>query len=362
MKAERIKEWSLGNRQGPVRVELHPTDRCNLKCKFCWQSAVEKVDGSNELSDEKLHEIVREAAEIGVKEWIISGGGEPLMRKQATLNALTLIKKNGMRGQLTTNGVLFSNEDIRRIIDIGWDQIQFSIDGPDAKTHDYLRNVSGTFKKAIGNAKLLSRNKKATPYLGFNTVLNRLNYKKLPEMIKLCHSVGFSLVYFEPIYAGYTSTIRLNLSEDEEQEMTKYIEEAVSVAHKLRISTNIEQFKRKELLNKSHFTDTIRKETANHKNPFLAALCYQPWYLIGIKGSGLSGCCSTFETGEMLHDKTLKEVWFGSTFNKTRKEMLLRRLPSYCSKCSVVVVMENKEIRKQLKERLRQTWITRLFR
>lgn len=352
LRAERIAEWSNNNPQPPVRVELHPTDRCNLKCRFCWQSSVDTIDTLHELPDVKLYEIVNEAASIGVKEWIISGGGEPLVRKKTTMDILKLIKKHHMWGQLTTNGVLFNKDDIQTVVDIGWDQIQFSIDSPDEKIHDYLRGLDGTFKKATENARVLSnvkeRSGKKSTYLGFNTVLNRLNYKKLPEMIELCYDVGFQLVYFEPIYAGYVSKERLSLNNKEKEEMNTYIIEAIKTAKNLRINTNIQQFMKKQLIDKSNFENTVLRETEQHENAFLAAPCYQPWYLMGIKGSGLAGCCSTFEIGEKIHNKTLEEVWYGNVFNNIRKCMLSKQLPDYCSKCSVVVVMENKEIRKRL--------------
>jgi MoaA/NifB/PqqE/SkfB family radical SAM enzyme len=357
-KASRIILWTKGEPQPPVRVELHPTNKCNLKCKFCWQSASKNKNSTLELNDEKLLAIVKEAGEWGVKEWIISGGGEPLVRKGITLNFMKLIKSYNMWGQLTTNGTLFDEKTAKEIVDMKWDQVQFSIDGPNAKTHDYLRGVNGAFEKAVKNAKFLSDYKKEkendAPYLGFNTVLNRLNYNKLPEMIDLCKEVGFQLVYFEPIYPGYLEKERLTLNEDEKEEMQRYIRETIKKAKKLNISTNIENFYRKDIIGKEEFGNTILKETEKDANPYVSLPCYQPWYLMGIKGCGLAGCCSTFEIGEKIQNRTLKEVWNGPVFNKIRQEMLSKKLPSYCSKCSVVVVMENKEIRKRIKEKLKE--------
>lgn len=362
-KARRIVLWAQGKPQPPVRIELHPTNRCNLKCRFCWQSAAKEQDYSLELSDQKLFDTVHEAGQWGVKEWIVSGGGEPLVRKSATLNVLRLIKRYNMWGQLTTNGVLLDEESTKQVVDIGWDQIQFSIDGPDAGTHDYLRGVKGTFKKAIENAKILSyckeKDNKSNPYLGFNTILNRLNYDKIPEMIELCHEVGFQLIYFEPIYPGYLEKERLTLNEDEKEELQGYIKKAVDKAKKLKVSTNIRNFYKKHLIDKDHFEETVIKETKQDKHPYIKVPCYQPWYLMGIKGCGLAGCCSTFEIGERIQNKTLKEVWNGPIFNKIRQDMLSKKLPSYCSKCSVVVVMDNKEIRERLKENLKGKSIIR---
>jgi len=353
-KVERIALWANGKPQPPVRIELHPTNRCNLKCKFCWQSTTKSNSPALELSNQKLISIVDEAGKLGVKEWIISGGGEPLVRKNDTLRVLERIKMYNMWGQLTTNGALFDEKSIKTIIDIGWDQIQFSVDGPDAKTHDYLRGVKGTFERVVKNAGLLSEYKssssKKKPYLGFNVVLNRLNYNKLPDIIQLCHEVGFNLAYFEPVYPGYIRKERLTLNEDEKEELQYHIKTALKTAKKLRIDTNIGNFYKKSLIDKEKFKDTVMRESEQDKNPYLSLPCYQPWYLMGIKACGLAGCCSTFEIGEKIQTRTLKEVWDGPVFNKIRRDMLSKNLPHYCSKCSVVVVMDNKEIRERLKK------------
>jgi len=343
----------LGKPLGPVRIELHPTNRCNLRCRFCWQTISKPEDVKYEIPDERLIELVGEAAELGVKEWIISGGGEPFMRPEVSLKIMKLIKAQGMWGQLTTNGVLLKKSDVKTLVDIGWDQIQFSVDSPDAKTHDFLRRGKNAFKQAIGNAKLLAqyRSKKGSnkPYLGFNTCITAKNYDKLCDMIRLGKEVGFDLVFFEPVYVGYVSKIRLELNDKEKQVLEKAAKKAKKLAEKLGIATNADRFMRTELVDKQDFGNVVIRETETSDDTYISAPCYQPWYLMGIKGCGMAGCCSTFEQGEYLQDKSLKEIWFGKLFNNIREDVLSHQLPEYCKKCSVVVVMDNKEIRKSLK-------------
>jgi MoaA/NifB/PqqE/SkfB family radical SAM enzyme len=345
----RILKWRSGVKSGPVRMELHPTDACNLKCRFCWQTTVDAPDTGRELSEEKLLSIVDEAASMGVKEWIISGGGEPLARKSTTMEILKRIKKLGMRGHLTTNGTLFEPEDVEMLVRIGWDQVQFSIDGPTADIHNHLRRGKDAFERAIKNVRLFSELKKkfntTKPYVGFNMVLNAMNYDKIGDMIELAHSVGSQLVYIEPIYDGYVSDERLALDEKEKASLRGHIEKAIAISRKLGVSTNADHFFRTELVDKSNFGDTVLAETSGSKADITTAPCFQPWYLMDIKGSGLAGCCSTFEAGEYIHDKTLKEVWFGPTFEKVRSDMIGKSIPAYCNKCSVVVMMDNRKIR-----------------
>lgn len=360
LRAQRIAEWARGNPQPPVRLEIHPTDRCNLRCRFCWQTAEETLDRdySWELPDEKWLSIIHEAGRMGVKEWIVSGGGEPFMRPELAMELLRTIKSYGMWGQLTTNGTLITERQAADIVRMGWDQVQISLDCPDAESQDYLRCQPNAFSRAMRTAKRLSEYKRRLssekPYLGFNTILTTRNHTRLAEHIELCHDTGFQLVYFEPLYAGYVRGGRLALDERETEEMQPHIHEAKRRADELGIATNVERFLRKDLMRKERITDLIRAEGraagAGRRSceSFLSVPCYQPWYLMGIKGSGLAGCCSTFEVGEKIHSKTLAEVWYGETFDRLRREMLSRMLPEYCGKCSVYVVMDNRETREAL--------------
>ena len=352
-KAERVAGWRQGAPKGPVRIEIHPTNRCNLKCRFCWQTTATKDAYSLELSDERLIDVVHQAHGLDVKEWIVSGGGEPMVRGSVSVKVMELIKEYGMWGQLTTNGVLLNEDRARRLVEIGWDQIQFSLDGPTAEIHDYLRDKEGTFDAAVRNAGMLSyfkrKLKRDAPYLGFNTVLCAKNFDHMEGMIELAYKVGFQLVYFEPIYAGYLEQERLALTEEEKAALPKYAKAAKKLGDRLGVATNADRFIETRLVDKSDFEQVVLRETEADEDAYVSAPCYQPWYLMGIKGCGLAGCCSTFEEGERIQEKTLQEVWFGALFNRLRGEMLSKDLPEYCAKCSVVVVMDNKEIRKHLK-------------
>ncbi len=351
-KVERIKKWMEGKKRGPVRVELHPTDRCNLDCRFCWRKGDNEIRPEKELSKDKLIDIVDEAADMGVEEWIISGGGEPMLRKETTLQVMERIKEHGMWGQLTTNGCLLKEEDVERIVDMRWDQVQISIDGPDARTHNFIRQEDYAFRKSVKASKMISSEKKrqesSNPYLGYNTIIHNRVHDKLEEMIVLADSAGSQLVYFEPIYPGYSSKVRLELDEGEKKEMVEHVDRAERLAEELDVDTNIGEYREKYSIDKDSFGDRVIGKVQDNREGFLGAPCYQPWYLLGIKGSGLVGCCSTFEEGVYIHDRSLKEVWFSKKFQELREEMLEKDIPEYCSKCSVVVLKSNERIRKIL--------------
>jgi len=346
----RLENWARGKKEGPVRMELHPTDMCNLKCTFCWKRK-EKNPTRKELSETQLLRIVREAAKLGVREWIVSGGGEPLMRKKVTLRVLREIKKYRMWGLLTTNGTLLDEKDAIKLVKMGWDQVQFSIDGPNERINDFLRPPH-SFKRAVKAVKTLRKVRKKLrsekPYIGLNTVLSKMNFNRMDEMIKLADEIGAELVFFEPIYPGY-SDIDLSIPKKASRELIRSVKKCEKLAKALGIDTNAREFLEVRLVDKSDLRRKILKEVKK-VNGFVGAPCFRPWYLMGIKASGFSGCCSTFERGEFIQGKSLSEVWFGRVFTQLRNEMLNKQIPSYCSKCSIVVFNENRMLRRMIQD------------
>lgn len=82
-KHTRILRWRNGEQVGPWEMGAHPTNRCNLKCKICWERRAEKeigmsiYDKATEVSDERYLQLVDEAAALGVRESPLSAGASP---------------------------------------------------------------------------------------------------------------------------------------------------------------------------------------------------------------------------------------------------------------------------------------------
>ena len=101
----RLHRWQAGETPGPWTITLIPTNRCNLRCEICWQRRTE-ADFGHEVQDSRLEELVDEAAAMGVREWNISGGGEPMARAGLVLSLCERIRERDMNGALQTNATL----------------------------------------------------------------------------------------------------------------------------------------------------------------------------------------------------------------------------------------------------------------
>jgi len=360
-KIRRIVEWSKGTPQGPISIHLDTTNRCNQKCRFCWQRSHKRsglVNIKNELSEKKLLQIVREAAGLGVKEWLISGGGEPLVRTDTTVAVMKEIKKHSMLGDMITNGTIMDDNHIADIVESGWDIIRFSINATTANEHDFLVDLEGAFDKVIANIKKINEMKRESgnnkPEIGFNTVINSKNYSQFPEIIELLHKLGGTLINVQTVILYSEEEKKWTLDDAQQKQLQTFIKSAVKKAEKYKIKNNLESYLEENIVKKSNEMGKMNElvngeiEKGKDKNNFLGAFCYEPWYLVTIRADGTVGSCRLFgDNGDNIHNKTLKEIWYGEYFKNARKTLLTGGA-SFCSKCGANEFLENRRIRSEL--------------
>jgi len=350
---ERILYWKKNRPQGPYKLQLNPTDRCNLKCVFCWQRDTSRVSYENEISTERYIGLVKEAKELGVKDVQITGGGEPLCRPKTTLRLMEEVKKRGMNGSLISNGTLFKAEHVKSIIKIGWDEVIFSLDSPYAKTHDALRNKRGSFDKTISAIKQFNQYKNK-PKLCIHLVLCNKNYNQLTDLIDLANSLEVKNVFIEPI-VRVTETVdiseRLKLNKKQLEEFKKIAKDTYELCMHYSIENNLEKFLDSELTEKTNKMDKVIKEDSKKAKNEFNPLCFEPFYNMIIRPNGRTGPCCMFDySGEYCHRKSLKDIWFGKHFTNVRETLLKGKLMDYCSKCNPGQVVTNIKIREQLQE------------
>lgn len=348
-----LKLWNQKNPKGPYKLQFNPTDRCNLECIFCWQRDTSRVSYENEISTKRYIELIKEADELGVKEVQVTGGGEPFCRPETTLRLMEETKKYEMSGSLITNGTLFTDEIIKKIVSIGWDEIIFSLDSPDSKTHDYLRNKEGSFYKTVGAIKKFMGYKNK-PKLCIHIVLCNKNYHQLPELIELSNKLGIKNIFIEPIVT-VTETVdvseKLKLNREQLKEFQKISKKAYSLCMNYSIENNLEKFLELNLTEKTNKMNEVIKESSKTTKNEFNPICFEPFYNMIIRPNGRVGPCCMFDySGEYCHHKSLEDIWFGKHFTKVREKLLKGELMGYCSKCNPSQVVDNIRIREKLQE------------
>jgi len=331
-----------------MTLELYPTLTCNLNCTFCDTTDRHRPP-VHELSQGRLLEIVDEAAAMGVQRLFLLGGGEPLSRKDATPAIMVRAKEHGMEGILTTNGTLLDDRLTETLIDIGWDEIHFSVDGPNPEIHDVLRGQKGAFKKTIRNACRLSVRKKQRnapcPRIALHFVLTNKNHNTLTQMVELAHAVGAFRIDFDALIAYTPEQEALKLTAKQRSEIPKLASEAIVRAEEFGIQTTLENFLSPGRLNRG---DT-QIDTPDGDG-FKGAPCLKAWHYLVVQADGkTSPCCVLAGQGGSAADQSLKHVWNQDPFmNTVRKGMLKGEPLPRCKECSWNILQHEAIIRDHL--------------
>jgi radical SAM protein with 4Fe4S-binding SPASM domain len=134
-----------------VQVYYAITDGCNLRCPYCYASSEKCLPG--ELSHQESLDLVTQAAELGAK-YMIFTGGEPMLRKDL-FEVVEHANRCGMKSNIVTNATMIRKpEQARRFAEL-FNQVTISVDGGTAETHDRTRG-KGSFARTHRALRLLN--------------------------------------------------------------------------------------------------------------------------------------------------------------------------------------------------------------
>lgn len=353
---DRLIAWRNGKKRPPEKVQIYPTNICNLNCMFCVQK-LDLYDISNIVPKEKWLEITKEICEMGIGEILISGGGEPLCTPDVTIGIMKMAREHDVEGRIISNGTLWTKSLIEDTIDMNWKHVIFSVDGPDSQTHDYLRGSKGAFKTTIKNIQLFKKLKEKkgrgiydVPLLEMTVVLNIHNFMKIPELVKLSHKIGVKHVNVEALCVNNHSAEKIKLNEFERIKFFKIvIPKAKQLADSFCITTNFPKLIDAKFIEKEgNLKNIILKSSGDG---FTNSPCYEPWLWPKIEADGTVCPCSTMYLGENIKQKSFREIWYGKTFQKFRERIIGRDLPDECNICVLTHLVVNDGIRRKLNAR-----------
>jgi len=140
----------------PQSLDLDITNRCNLRCKYCFHFT-SAGDVSQDLAKEEWLQFFEELNRCTVMNVCISGG-EPFYRQDLP-ELIEGIIKNRMRFTILSNGTLITNEMAAFLASTHrCDGVQVSIDGSNPVTHDAFRG-EGSFSRAMEGIEHLRRHR-----------------------------------------------------------------------------------------------------------------------------------------------------------------------------------------------------------
>jgi len=350
-KIDRIKKWLNNEKTSPWHMQLQPTAKCNLKCRFCWSRKYTRKE--KELSNVKWIEITREACEMGVRGLTIVGGGEPLVRLNLVKKMTGEIKKHNVNGTIVTNGTLFTNEFARHIVEICWDTIAVSIHGAKSSTDNYLRGNEKAFQMTMKSLEFINFWKQELnsnkPNIVFHSVITRQNINELTEILYLMKNVKAGTLVLRLVNDDlsdpqfYINKNQFNILCSQLENVTKLSKE---FSIDLDWQMNIEDVKNNLFKDNNRIIKSLKEDKLEKKDKIIP--CSRPFSEMVILPDGTIGPCCAFCEGKYsqdknladsvlefvdnISDKSLQEIWMGKKFNKFREIVKKGQIPLYCKR------------------------------
>jgi radical SAM protein with 4Fe4S-binding SPASM domain len=135
-------------------LQMHITDRCNLRCTHCYQNDLK----SSEVTADQIVRIVDQfcalCQQLGRKGQLTFTGGEPFVRSDFLRILETVASQyRELRIAILTNGTLLTDAIAARLALLSPVFVQVSLDGNET-THDSIRGA-GNYARALNSLQLL---------------------------------------------------------------------------------------------------------------------------------------------------------------------------------------------------------------
>ncbi|MEJ2241452.1 MAG: radical SAM protein, partial [Candidatus Bathyarchaeota archaeon] len=322
----------------PFLVVWNFTYKCNLRCKHCYSESGNI--SKNELSTEEAIKIVDQLADFGVTSLAFSGG-EPLMRKDFYEVAHHAVN-SGLYVSLATNGTLLNSENVQKLKETGIHYVEVSLDGADAKTHDFFRGKLGAFDQTLQGLKNCL-NADICTCIAVTATKN--NLKEIPAILEMAERMGidrFTLFNFIPTGRG-KEIIRFDPSPQEREEILSYLNRQLSEDHKIAILSTTPQLARVALECHSPSQDDIIMPLAHMEAAKISKRAKSLGDFIGGCGAGRFYCAISPEgkvqpcvfmplvVGDLKTEK-LEDIWKNSTVFRNLRDR--KKLKGRCGQCS----------------------------
>jgi radical SAM protein with 4Fe4S-binding SPASM domain len=293
----------------PVCIDVELTNNCNLHCLFCPTGTGVSVRNRGFMSGEVFKKILDDIGgkKIGLR---FSRWGEPTLHPK-TIDFLTMAKKDGHLLHLNTNGQLFNEAFIEKLVNMGLDSIKFSFQGIDESSYQEMRQDSN-YKKLVENIKAMYRIRgtRLLPYIHISTTTT---YETDEEIKKFKDGIG---PYCDLVTVGKT---KLEHIEIEKTKLDKRQKKLLS------------ELKRKE----SMAEERLKK-------------CPEVFGKVSIDWDGqVTGCCSDYNREMIIGDikrDSLNNIFHSDKINKYRKILRkneFEKIP-HCNRCFDLMSIQGK--------------------
>ena len=340
----------------PVLLWLESTARCNLRCEKCGHSF--DPPGSARILPRNLADAVVDeaddyfAAAVKVR---TSGYGEMFLFSRLK-SLVERIKRFECWAEGTTNGVIIDRSEVDWLIELGYDQLVFSIDGVQPSTMQRLRGADlskiWSVLEYIRDQKRLKNVSKPQIVVGF--VAQSDNIEELPDLVRKLATLNVcflavTTLHHKKLVPGVDDPYAqlchdYSLANVNRNKVEALLEEARTLTEQANIGYGI-------YIDLDRVHGDAAVDSDDEDNEFIsisnvqtppppqAAMepfyCVYPWSSLFVTARGSTTVCCSMQgdIGTVLDSGDLDRAWNGETLREIRQSIARGEVHPKCAYC-----------------------------
>jgi len=307
----------------PIYAVWEITLQCDLACRHCGSRAGRARP--DELTTEEALDVVRQMADLGLKEVTLIGG-EAYLRDDWT-QLVRAIRERGMLCSITTGGRAFTAERAAAAKEAGVQAVSVSIDGV-RETHDRVRALNGSFDAAMTSIRNL---RDAGIPVCANTQINRWNAGELEAVLDVLVAQGVRAWMMQ-------ITTAMGRAGDEEDLLLEPYQVLDVIPRLARLKERAEAAKIRVFPgnNIGYFGphETVLRSTMPDKH---GGACGAGRLTLGLEANGDVKGCPSLPTadyvGGNVRDHSLQEIWEQTAPLRFMRDRTVDDLWGFCRTC-----------------------------
>ncbi|WP_404421983.1 radical SAM/SPASM domain-containing protein [Nibricoccus sp. IMCC34717] len=305
----------------PTVLDVENISRCNFKCVMCTVAEFPKGKRGRDMTVEEFKRLIDE--QVGLVEIKLHGLGEPLLQGDAYYEMIRYARARHIWVRTVTNGsALHINDNIRKLVDSGINEIQVSIDGADKRSFELIRRGSH-FERVVENALRLNTycSEKGVTLTKMWTVVQKENAHQLSDLVELAAKLRFPSQVFSLQMHGWGND-QLGASNN-----ARSMDGHLNHRELLALSD-----RGKELGVKVAFWNI----TAKYSSETPGKLCPWPFERSYVSSEGRTVPCCMIgnpDNFELAKGMSLREAWQGDEYEAFRLAHLTGNIPAICKAC-----------------------------
>ncbi len=303
---------------GPTYLQIEPTTRCNLRCRYCvgWRGP------RGDMSSEMFERVLAQADSL--RYVALHGEGEPFMHPDY-LEMVDRLRQAGVEVSIITNGRFLERVTVRRLVELEVSSVGVSVDSLDPETYDWVCQ-SDLQTVLDGLERLLATRRDSTrPDVHLCAVLMNRTIDGIPRLVEFSRARGMSPPFVQalqqmPDYLRHYPTEVMEeiprLTHDQADRLNRYCVERAQARSRAGVQT---------------YYESLCESQRNAACPFLAGGLY-----VRFDGA-VFPCCFVKEESEILghleRGQTLDDIWGGSARREVLEGLAVGRIPHCCRHC-----------------------------